>query len=371
MDETEKSRMAQQERLERLRRIQLGRQDRLDSPKNIIQRAVQREYPDMDRMQAEKVTRELVLAPKKSTIKIGNDEIKVADLQFQIAESLEMISSETSSSQEYFSWFTESSEIMQHMNDGFVSEDDLKERNEWIEMSYSREAEILTCLGLYQGSAFPEAKKKYAEIYNKLVKLRQIRNAIKESTANKADKPQEVDIKKKENDYKKAVVYVAAMREFMKRPPRWNMPKRTLQKLNMYHGDDDDLDDDYDDFYEQYEDDDLRRSDEENRIYQGEANEITELNFSFNDSLKEEILFHWDDDRMQSYERSAAEEFIEKIDEAQPALQTEEDILDHIARLSGRRPPLKNRPSGYTMDRARAFSSMHYNSLSATRRQYA
>ncbi len=34
-----------------------------------------------------KVTRELVLAPKKSTIKIGNDEIKVADLQFQIAES--------------------------------------------------------------------------------------------------------------------------------------------------------------------------------------------------------------------------------------------------------------------------------------------
>ena len=41
MDETEKSRMAQQERLERLRRIQLGRQDRLDSPKNIIQRAVQ------------------------------------------------------------------------------------------------------------------------------------------------------------------------------------------------------------------------------------------------------------------------------------------------------------------------------------------
>lgn len=40
----------------------------------------------------------------------------------------------------------------------------------------------------------------------------------------------------------------------MKRQPRWNMPKRTLKKLNVYHGDDDDLDDDYDDFYGMYED---------------------------------------------------------------------------------------------------------------------
>ena len=63
-----------------------------------------------------------------------------------------------------------------------VSEDDLAERNEWIEDSYSREAEILTCLGLFQNCAFPEAKKHYTNLYNKLVKLRQIRSSIKEST---------------------------------------------------------------------------------------------------------------------------------------------------------------------------------------------
>lgn len=365
MDEAENKRKLQQERLERLRYVQMNRQDKLDSSKNIIMRAVRQEYPDIDRQEAEKVTRELVLAPKKSSIKIGNREVPVADLQFQIALTIESLGSETSSEQEYFSWFTESAEIMQHMNDGFVSEDDLAERNEWIEDSYSREAEILTCLGLFQNCAFPEAKKHYTNLYNKLVKLRQIRSSIKESTANKADKPQEVDIKKKENDYKKAVVYVAAMREFMKRQPRWNMPKRMLQKLNVYHGDDDDLDDDYDDFYGMYEDDDLRRNDEQEMLYQNEAGDALELAFRFDDMLKEEILFHWDDDRMQAYERSMAEEFIERAEPERPAMETAEDVREHIARLSGRRPPLKTRSLGYSMDRSRAFDSAYYSTLSS------
>ena len=61
MDEAENKRKLQQERLERLRYVQMNRQDKLDSSKNIIMRAVRQEYPDIDRQEAEKVTRELVL----------------------------------------------------------------------------------------------------------------------------------------------------------------------------------------------------------------------------------------------------------------------------------------------------------------------
>lgn len=365
MDEAGKKLREQQERLERLRYVQFNRQDKLDSSKNIIMRAVQQEYPDIDRQQAEKVTRELVLAPKKASIKIGNKEVPVADLQFQIALTIESLGSETSSEEEYFSWFSESSEIIQHMNDGFVSEDDLAERNDWLEDSYSREAEIMTCLGLFQNCAFPEAKKHYTNLYNKLVKLRQIRSSIKESTANRADKPQEIDHKKKENDYKKAVVYVAAMREFMKRKPRWNMPKRTLQKLSMYHGEDDDLDDDYEEFYGMYEDEEMRRREEQEMLAQDDNVNGIDLVFRFDDHLKEDILFHWDDDRFQAYERSLAEEFIERAEPEQPAVESAEDVREHIARLSGRRPPMKSRPLSYSMDRTRAFDGAYYNRLSA------
>ena len=362
MTETENNRI--NSRLERLRQMQLGREDKLDNSKPIIMRAVQREYPDIGRPEAEKVTRELVLAPKNASIKIGNKEVQVSDLQYQIALTIESLGSETSSEQEYFSWFTESSDIIQHMNDGFVSDDDLAERNEWIEDSYTREAELMTCLGLIQNSPFPEAKKRYNALYNKLVKLRQIRSSIKESTANKADEPQRIDVKEKEKAYKKAVVYVAAMREFVKRNPRWNMPRKTLQRLNIDHGDDDDLADDYDDFYGFYDNDDLRLNDEQEMLYQNELDDRFNPIFRFDDGLKEDILFHWDDDRFSTYEHSMAEEFIERA-EPQHTEEKEEDIRERIARLSGRRPPLKERPLSYNMDRAKAFDGAYYRSLAA------
>lgn len=100
-------------------------------------------------------------------------------------------------------------------------------------------------------------------------------------------------------------------------------------------------------------------------LYQNEAGDALELAFRFDDMLKEEILFHWDDDRMQAYERSMAEEFIERAEPERPAMETAEDVREHIARLSGRRPPLKTRSLGYSMDRSRAFDSAYYSTLSS------
>lgn len=357
-------------RLEQLRQMQISRCDKLENSKTIIMKAVEKKYPDVTHSEAEKITRELVLAPKNSSIKIGDNDVPVADLSFQIALTIESLGAETSSEGEYFQWFTESEEIIRNMNDGFVSEEDLNEKNEWIKNSYGREAEIMTCLGLFQNSQFPEAKKHYNNLYNKLVKLRQIRSSIKETTANKTDEVKQVNMKEKEKSYKKAVVYVAALREFIKQQPRWNMPRRTLQKLNVDHGDDDDLLDDYDDFYSFYENDDLRFDAEQEKLYQDELDAQFNPLFHFDDKLKEDILFHWDDDNVQTFEHSMAEEFIQESYSI-PAKENIEDIRERVARLSGRRPPIKERPLSYDkerplsydMDRAKAFDGIYYRSL--------
>lgn len=356
-----------QSRLEQLRNMQLNRQDQIDSPKNIIKKAVMQKFPQVDSQEAGRITREMVLAPKSSSIKIGHETVKVSDLSFQIAESLEAINSETSSSQEYFNWFTESSDILKHMNDGYVSEEDLKERNDWITDSYTREAEMMTCLGLYQNSSFPEAKKRYAEIYNKLVKLRQLRNTIKDNTANKADAEQnKVNMEEKEKAFKKATLYLAVLRQFSKRSPRFNLSKRNLRKLNMYHGDDYDLEGDYDDMYGDYENDDFDERtdlDIEREIYDQQL--VLENSYRFDDMLKENVLFNWDDNENAAHAMansySPAEQYLEQ---SMPAAEENvEDIRTRIARLSGRRPPLKARPLGYDMDRARAFDATRFQAL--------
>lgn len=350
----------QRERLERLRSIQIGKQgaqQELANPKIIIAQAVKREYPTLPYEEVQKATRELVLAPRKATIKVGKEEVKVEDLQFKIAESIELLNSETNSSQEYFSWFEDCSEIIQHMNDGYVTDRDLNERNDWISYSYTREAEIMTCLALYQNSAFPEAKKKYEQLYNKLVKLRQIRNAIKETTGGNSDETRErIEHMLQMVDPRKAVLFMAAMQEFKKHEERWNMPRSTLRKLRMYRGNDDDIYGEYDYFYDAYEPD-----------YDPEVIHQREQ-YSYDDKLKEEILFHWDDDERTAPVHSKAEAMWAKTSHAgHDTSETQDDIRSRIAMLSGRRPPYKDSGLGVREDRASSFDAGKFRSLSSVR----
>lgn len=355
------------ERLERLRSIQIGKQGAQNepaSPKVIVAQAVKREYPTLPYDEVQKATRELVLAPRKATVKVGKEEIPVEDLQFKIAESIEIINSETTSSQEYFSWFEDCAEIMRNMNDGYISDSDLNDRNEWISYSYTREAEIMTCLALYQNSTFPEAKKKYDDLYNKLVKLRQIRNAIKEGTASHSDETRDRTraIVNGALDLRKAAVYLAAMREFQKHGERWNMPRNTLRKLRMYRGDDDDLYGEYDWFYGDYDDpayDEVENDDNEYRSgYYGREQ------YSFDDKLKEYVLFHWDDNDYSSPVYSKAEDMLSRQPQED---RQEDDIKTRIAILSGRRPPLKDSGLGAREDRARSFDAAKFQMLSSSK----
>ena len=339
-------------RLESLRSMQIGgkgSQMEIANPRVIVAQAVRREFPDLPYDEVQKATRELVLAPRRASVKVGNKDIPVADLQYQIAESIELINSETNSAQEYFSWFQESAEIMQHMNDGYISDADLKERNDWISASYTREAEIQTCLALYASSSFPEARKKYEILYNKLAKLRQIRTAIKECTGRRSDETAErIDKAQKIIDYEKAKIYVAAMREFSKNDPDWNMPKNTLRKLRIYRGDNEDLAGEYDWFYGMYEPD-----------YDPDM-EYEYQPYPYMDDLREYVLFHWNEVDSYAPVNSYAENIYEDRRSASGAAMTVKDIRDKIASLSGRRT---SRSSRTDKGRISSFNARKFSNL--------
>lgn len=207
-------------------------------------------YIDLDGRDLVKASYDVVLMDKKDIMKVGDKEIKVADLQFMLAESIELICSGTNSVQEYFNWFGECADIMSHMNDGFISDMDLDERNAWVGYSYTREAELLTCLALYKSSSYSAAEQKYDFLYNKLVKLRQMRSAILETTVGTADEQRE---KNEESEKKAMPVYMDSMSKFGSKSTMWNMPVNELFELGMYHGDDYDLVGEYKYFYGKYE----------------------------------------------------------------------------------------------------------------------
>ena len=318
----------QRSRLAHLRSIQIGKQGRqteIANPRTIISQAVKREYPDLDQDEVQKTTRELVLAPNNSRIKVGEQEVPVEDLQFKIAESIELLNSQTNSTQEYFSWFEDCARIVHNMNDGYISDSDLTDRNSWIDSSYIREAELMTCLGLYKNSAFPEAKERYNQIYNKLVKLRQLRNAIKECTGNASDETRERTEKIVYMvDPRTAVQYLMVIQQFQQHNQYWNMSEDQLRRLHMYRGYDDELDGEYGYFYGRYEPEQEPGTTPPKRE-----------GYPFMDKIKEYILFHWDDVEKQAPTNSYGEQFRQRQQEDSP--QNKDDIKSRINDLRNRR----------------------------------
>ena len=82
--------------------------------------------------------------------------------------------------------------------------------------------------------------------------------------------------------------------------------------------------------------------------------------------MKENILFHWDDLDYLLPVNSKAEDMLSAAPHEE---ENQEDIKTRIARLSGRRPPLKDNGLGAKEDRARAFDAGKFKFLTTAQQQ--
>ena len=228
------------------------------------------------------------------------------------------------------------------MNDGFVSHEDLYERNEFLEMSYQREAELMVCISLYQNSVFKGAKDKANELTYKLTKLRQMRSMIKQTTKDQADR------KVEKSEYEKALEYYRAVRQLKEHDLYWNLPEPALENMGraayeagLNHG---------------YVDNGYGVSHAGDRDMQP--------NYVWYDWLREEMVKSMNPSQYQSrYDHSMGEMMMMKR-MGNENRQTRESLAAHIERLSGRRPPLKDAPEyNYSEVRRRAFDMSRFREL--------
>lgn len=249
----------------------------------IVKRALRSTYNDLSEKALRQATRETIFAPQSRMVEIGGRRVSASDLRYQVAStienlgssktideaqdlqmmvahSMENINSETSSSQEYFRWLDDTTEILKHMNDGFVSEEDLEERNEFLEMSNQREAELMVCLGLYQSSSHPKAQEQAQIIRYKLTKLREMRSAIETRTRNQAD----VEISRAE--YEMAVPYYKLYKGLARLPFGYDVARQQKISLGIDHDNDDDLEEGFN-YYDHFLDVILDQMKEEDNMY--------------------------------------------------------------------------------------------------------
>ena len=180
------------------------------SANGIVRQALVKNHPSKPPEEVDDLERMVVLQPEQS----GQEIVAMVDRiegersregkeprgdksDIDRAESIEIINSSTSSQEEYFDWIATGAKVIKDMNDGFVSHDDLKEKNDLLGILDHREVELLVCLSLYRSSGFMEgnspeqerAKARYKQLEQKLLKLREIRTVIAMTTKNEEDVP--------------------------------------------------------------------------------------------------------------------------------------------------------------------------------------
>lgn len=228
----------------RIQKMQLLRNDnpRLDTPENIIRKAVERKYPRLNFEDSRKIVNDLVTKPTSEKIKIGNEEVRIDDLTEYVADNIELInagSSEygASSLGEYFGWIEEAQSVIKHMNDGEVTPQDLDDKHNLLTNFQQREVDLMVCISLYRRCNLenPRIKQKYDELNKKLLRLREIRSAIENSTKDRVDE-KKIEDNDKSPEFLKATLYLhfLALLHNEIQENRQIVSEEDRRKLNVY-----------------------------------------------------------------------------------------------------------------------------------------
>lgn len=184
-------------KMSRIGKMEIFRDDnhRIEKPAKIVQRVLEAKYPRMSQEDSRRIITEMIVKPADMKIKVEGDDIRIDSLNLYVANSIESINSGSSdygasSKSEYFGWIEEGQKIINDMNTNGVTPQELEIKHKFLSDFEQREVDLMTCLALYRrcNLADPEVKKKYDELEQKLVKLREIRSAVQVATPDKADR---------------------------------------------------------------------------------------------------------------------------------------------------------------------------------------
>lgn len=220
---------------------------------DIIKSALRVMYPQAGECSLRQLVRESVFAPPNRLVIFQNFQVRASDLKYQLAHMIDAHgllkaeyfadhadnAEEEDTSEEYFYCLEKTTNIINHMNDGYVSEEDLTERNDFLNMLDRREAELMLSMCLYQSSRSMQAPEQMKIIRYKVQKLREMRSAIEQRTRDESG----VEIIRAE--YNLAIPYYKYFKGLQKVAFGYDISREQKVDLNINHDDDYDLQEEY------------------------------------------------------------------------------------------------------------------------------
>lgn len=206
---------------------------------DIIYGSVKNCFGDISDSQAATILREVVLAPDEFVIDCGKEKISRREVVQRLADYTVEKYRNKDKKLAYAELLDEAAEIIKHTNDGFISEEDARERSDFMDKITKQEFEHFAALAILRIVHEEEYHELRHEILFQLQRLREINDLIRKYTRG------EVNSKVSQSEYESALPIYKMLKSLKTLGYGYTLSLKERISLGINHDDDEDLDSDY------------------------------------------------------------------------------------------------------------------------------
>lgn len=199
--------------------------------------AVEECFPAVDYDNARTILREAILAPNDYTVEFSDAVYTQAQIFNLIGQALKGSCVEESPEQTHYNLVEQATEVIKHMNDGYISHEDYKERCDYLDLTAKYEFSLFAALACLRVADILHDEKVYDELKLNIVRLREIRDIIQNYTRD------EVDIVIERDEFERAKPIYRMLKSLQSLGYDYNFSPKERINLNIDHENDEDLTD--------------------------------------------------------------------------------------------------------------------------------
>ncbi len=204
-----------------------------------LYQTVQNCYPNLDKAAARDVLRELILSPKSDLITVGTEHYTKAEVIQNLQHFLNGENEEKSFDERYHDLLESALKTIKHMNDGYITEEDYKERNNFLDKINKKEFQVFTLLALLESCRFSEDSELIRQLIYKVRSLRELNDLIRLYTKDA------VAVNTDVRDYEQAKLIYKMLKSLQSLGYGYTISPKEKENLGISHDDDEDLSEDY------------------------------------------------------------------------------------------------------------------------------
>ena len=195
-------------------------------------------FSGIDAQTARTILREAILAPNDYTVEFNAQEYNKPQLMTSIADTITQSCFEQTPQQTHYLFVEQAAEIIKHMNDGYITDEDYAERQLFLQTAEKCEFLLFTAYCLFMTANYSE-QSRLNEILLNIIRLRELNDLINNYTRN------EQGVTTDREEFERAKPIYKMLKSLQTLGYDYNFSPKERESLNIDHEDDTDLSDSF------------------------------------------------------------------------------------------------------------------------------